>query len=214
MSVYEKLTKIQNILKAPKNQYNNFGKYSYRSCEDILEALKPILLDEKCTLTLDNEIVLIGDKLFRKSTANLYDYESSESLTSTTYTQECLNAPGMSAAQTSGSTASYSDKYCLGKMFLIDDTKDPDTNESYEKNTKPNDKQVNGDVEPSDKQKKFYFNLLNKEYGKNIPQNILDEAKKMDTVQMGQAIDKLKKSLGMVWLWKRNMNLQERLSSI
>ena len=127
MNIREKLLDIQIELKAPKSQYNNFGKYSYRNCEDILEAVKPLLADNKCTLTVKDEIVLIGDRYYVKATATLADIEKEDTIVTTAYAREELEKKGMDASQLTGATSSYARKYALNGLFCIDDTKDADT---------------------------------------------------------------------------------------
>ena len=123
----EKLIRIQGKLKAPKGNYNSFGRYKYRSCEDILEAVKPLLAEEDLTLTLSDEIEQIGDRYYVRATASLYD----EALVTTVsaYAREEDNKKGMDASQITGTASSYARKYALNGLFLIDDTKDADTNE-------------------------------------------------------------------------------------
>jgi hypothetical protein len=142
MELREKLLNIQSELKAPKNQTNKFGGYNYRSCEDILEAVKPLLLEQKVTLTIEDGIELIGEHLFMKSTAILQDVESESVLTNVAYA-EMSEHKGMSSEQSTGTASSYCRKYCLNGLFLIDDTKDPDT-EEFVKQTeeKASDKQI------------------------------------------------------------------------
>lgn len=115
----ENLIKIQNELKVPKGNFNSFGKYKYRSCEDILEALKPLLKKYGCTLKLSDEINLIGTKIFLKSTATIKDNSLSESSDGFAETSE---HKGMSAEQTTGTASSYARKYALNGLFLIDET--------------------------------------------------------------------------------------------
>lgn len=132
MNVYEKLMNIQNKLKAPKNQYNSFGKYSYRSCEDILEGLKPLLEKYKATVTLKDEIKLIGDRYYLEATATLIDIETGEILEATSLAREDETKKGMDLAQVTGSVSSYARKYALNGLFAIDDTKDSDTTNTHE----------------------------------------------------------------------------------
>ena len=144
MELREKLLNIQSELKAPKNQTNKFGGYNYRSCEDILEAVKPLLLKYKATLTIEDDIQVFGDKLFMKSTAILQDVESEAVLTNTAFA-EMSDHKGMSSEQSTGTASSYCRKYCLNGLFLIDDTKDPDTEEfvkQTQKEDKASDKQI------------------------------------------------------------------------
>lgn len=122
------LLQIQSELKAPKGQYNSFGKYKYRSCEDILEAAKPICAKYGVILTLSDELVNIGERYYVKATARLMDDEgNSESVTA--YAREEETKKGMDGSQITGTASSYARKYALNGLFLIDDTKDADTDE-------------------------------------------------------------------------------------
>ena len=132
MSVYEKLMHIQTELKAPKSQFNSFGKYHYRNLEDILEALKPLLEKHKVIINVTDEIVLIGERYYVKATATLTDLEEWGSLSSTAYAREEESKKGMDASQLTGSTSSYARKYALNGLFAIDDTKDSDTTNKHE----------------------------------------------------------------------------------
>ena len=129
MSVYIKLMQAQSELKAPKGQYNSFGKYKYRSCEDILEALKPVLAKAKAIVTVTDELLLIGDRYYVKATAIFLDAETGESVSGTAYAREEETKKGMDGAQITGTASSYARKYALNGLFLIDDTKDADTDE-------------------------------------------------------------------------------------
>lgn len=131
MNIYEKLSAIQTELKAPKNQFNKFGGYNYRSCEDILEAVKPLCAKYKTTLVLEDEIVSIGTRYYVKATATLYDCENTgddaEALFSTAYAREEESKKGMDGSQVTGASSSYARKYALNGLFSIDDAKDSDT---------------------------------------------------------------------------------------
>ena len=129
----KELIEIQKELKAPKCQYNSFGKYKYRSAEDILEAVKPLLHKHGCQLTISDEIVLIGDRYYVKATATITNGE--ESVQTTAYAREDFEKKGVDSSQLSGATSSYARKYCLGGLFLLDDSKDADTDE-YANQTK------------------------------------------------------------------------------
>ena len=129
MGVYEKLMQVQSELKAPKSQFNSFGKYNYRSCEDILEGVKPLLLKVKATLTISDEIVQVADRIYVKATSTFTDIENGESITNSAYAREASEKKGMDESQVTGSTSSYARKYCLNGLLCIDDTKDSDTNE-------------------------------------------------------------------------------------
>lgn len=135
MSIYEKLIKVQGELKAPKNQYNSFGKYKYRSCEDILEALKPILAKHGLFLMISDTMEQIGDRYYIRATCTISDGEGH--ITNCAFAREEESKKGMDGAQVTGTSSSYARKYALNGLFLIDDTKDPDTDE-YQKQTKGN----------------------------------------------------------------------------
>ncbi len=122
----KELIEIQNELKAPKGQFNGFGKYKYRSCEDILEAVKPLCSYKGCHLTLSDEIILIGDRFYIKSTATIENLEGINKSVSA-FAREALTKKGMDESQITGSASSYARKYALNGLFCIDDTKDADT---------------------------------------------------------------------------------------
>lgn len=136
MNIYEKLLAIQCELKAPKSQFNKFGGYNYRSCEDILEAVKPICAKYKTTLVLEDEIVSIGTRYYVKATATLYDCENTgddaEDLFSTAYAREEESKKGMDGSQVTGASSSYARKYALNGLFGIDDAKDSDATNTGE----------------------------------------------------------------------------------
>ena len=133
MNINEKLMNIQSELKAPKSQRNLFGKYNYRSCEDILEGLKPLLLKMKATLILSDSVELIGDRFYIKATALLIDAEKSDSLEVNAFAREEEIKKGMDSSQITGSVSSYARKYALNGMFCIDDTKDSDATNDHSK---------------------------------------------------------------------------------
>jgi hypothetical protein len=130
-----KLLKIQSELKAPKGQYNSFGKYSYRNCEDILEAVKPLLLKYNSCLTLSDEIIEVGGRIYVKSTASIIDNEKGSNccIKVSAFAREAEIQKGMNESQITGSASSYSRKYALNALFLIDDTKDDDFNNTVKK---------------------------------------------------------------------------------
>lgn len=129
MAVHQTLLAVQSELKAPKGQYNSFGKYKYRSCEDILEAVKPLLAKHKATLTVGDTLELVGERFYIKATAVFTDTETGESVTNTALAREEETKKGMDGSQITGTASSYARKYCLNGLFLIDDTKDADTDE-------------------------------------------------------------------------------------
>jgi len=137
-TIYQKLSAIQVNLKAPKGQRNNFGKYNYRSCEDILEALKPLLDENQCIILLSDEVKEIETRVYVEATATLIDAESGEKIEVSAYAREPLNKKGQDESQITGSTSSYARKYALNGMFAIDDTKDEDTNELRNEKTQRN----------------------------------------------------------------------------
>lgn len=129
MGIYDKLLKIQSVLKAPKGQYNSYGNYNYRSCEDILESLKPLLQENECTVLIHDELMQVSDRIYIKATIKLIDCADGTSIENTAYAREALSKKGMDECQITGTASSYARKYALNGMFLIDDAKDPDTNE-------------------------------------------------------------------------------------
>ena len=140
LNIQQKLLKIQTTLKAPKNQFNAFGKYNYRSCEDILEGLKPILAEVGAIVTLSDEIVQIGERYYVKATATISDMEGG-GIAVSAFAREDIEKKGMDLAQVTGSVSSYSRKYALNGLFCIDDTKDSDsTNQHGKEKDKPQPK--------------------------------------------------------------------------
>lgn len=135
LNVYQKLMIVQETLKAPKNQYNSFGKYHYRSCEDILEGVKPILSEVGATITLSDNIEVIGDRVYVKAIALFRDVVTGESVENVAYAREENEKKGMDGAQVTGASSSYARKYCLNGLLLIDDTKDCDTDENRNERT-------------------------------------------------------------------------------
>ena len=133
MSVHEKLLLIQGKLKAPKSQYNSFGKYNYRSCEDILEAVKPLCAEQGVFLNLSDELLFISGRFYVKATAVISD--GTDSISSTAYAREDEMKKGMDGSQITGCASSYARKYALNGLFLIDDTKDADTEEHKKQTT-------------------------------------------------------------------------------
>lgn len=134
-TLYEKLIDIQQTLQAPKGQFNSFGNYNYRSCEDILNAVKPLLAKHKLALMLEDEMINLGDRYYVKATAILSD--GSKDITNTAYAREALDKKGMDDSQITGATSSYARKYALNGLFAIDDTKDADTMDNTKVASKP-----------------------------------------------------------------------------
>lgn len=143
ISIFSKLLSIQNELKAPKNQYNKFGKYNYRSCEDILEAIKPLCLKYGAVLLVDDYVEQVGERFYIKAKASLVDIETEQEIYACAYARESENKKGMDSAQVTGATSSYARKYALNGLFCIDDTKDVDTQEYQEKKQTNNNQSKN-----------------------------------------------------------------------
>jgi hypothetical protein len=154
----KELINIQKTLKAPKGQLNKFGNYKYRSCEDILEALKPLLYENKCVLTINDDIVSVGNRVYVKATVILKN-ESGEEISTTAFAREEETKKGMDSSQITGSTSSYARKYALNGMFCIDDTKDSDSYESDK-----NEKHVKQPTKPTETPQK-----------KSLPRDKFDE---------------------------------------
>lgn len=173
MNIFEKLSAIQNELKAPKKQFNKFGNYNYRSCEDILEAVKPICQKYKTTLVISDELVVLGDnnpisytetyydkelentrtivacgeRYYIKATATLYDFENETQILNTAYAREEETKKGMDGSQITGASSSYARKYALNGLFAIDDTKDSDTTNKGDEKPTPNIKKQDIDFD-------------------------------------------------------------------
>lgn len=159
LTLHEKLVIVQQELKAPKGQYNSFGKYNYRSCEDILEAVKPILKKLDLTLTLNDDLVLVGERYYVRATATLRD--SKNEIQNTAYAREEETKKGMDGSQITGASSSYARKYCLNGLLLIDDVKDSDY--------------TNGMVEMTPDEAKNYVLDFGKHKGKKLVDLLDDE---------------------------------------
>lgn len=129
--MYQKLMEIQTKIKAPKNLYNSFGKYKYRNAEGICEAVKPYLEEMKCSLVLSDEIIAVCDRVYVKATATLTDTETLESVSVSAMAREADEKKGMDESQITGTASSYARKYALNGLFLLDDTKDADSDEHH-----------------------------------------------------------------------------------
>lgn len=133
--IHKKLQRIQAELKAPKSKYSEYGGYSYRSLEDIYEAAKPLLNEEGLLLTLEDKIVMIGNRIYVKATAILRDTKDDRTIETAAYAREEESKKKMDVAQITGSASSYAKKYALNNLFLLDDSKDADTDEYKENET-------------------------------------------------------------------------------
>lgn len=172
-TVYKNLLLIQQELKAPKGQYNSFGKYHYRSCEDILEAVKPIAHKHGCVVTVTDDIDKIGERYYVRAIAILTDVETGEQVQNVAYAREEEEKKGMDESQITGAASSYARKYALNGLFAIDDTKDADTdehkkqsdgNKQANKANKPPTQPCNiaDDSKPSEAQIKRLFAIASK----------------------------------------------------
>ena len=132
-SLLEKLMLVQSALKAPKVQRNNFGKYNYRSCEDILEAVKPHLLEHRLALTMSDGVQQVGARFYVVATATLHDVDGGETVRTTAAAREEETKKGMDGSQITGTASSYARKYALNALFAIDDTKDADATNTHGK---------------------------------------------------------------------------------
>ena len=153
MEFKEKLQKIQCELKAPKNLFNSFGKYKYRNAEGICEAVKPMLEKYKLVLILSDEIILVGERYYIKSTVTISDTESEKEVLVSALARESETKKGMDDSQITGTASSYARKYALNGLFLLDDTKDADSDEFHktaEKKEEPKQKPNDHDVVPTE----------------------------------------------------------------
>lgn len=180
MSVFKNLSKVQNTLHAPKNQYNSFGKYNYRSCEDIVEAVKPLCAENGLVLLISDKIIQVGDRTYVESTASVTNFEDGEKIQVTAQAREAETQKGMNVAQITGSSSSYARKYALNGLFGIDDTKDPDTKSPD--NNKPDNKKPTQN-KPTNKPTT------------NKP-SAADKAKADLTIQVRKGVQELMKSKG------------------
>lgn len=144
MSVYSLLNKVQTELVATKNQFNAFGKYAYRSCEDILEGVKPHLKAHKCVIVISDSIEMVGDRIYIKATAKFVECETGDAVECTALAREELSKAGMALPQVTGSSSSYARKYALNGLLLVDDSKDADTMDNS-KEEAPQQKQYEDD---------------------------------------------------------------------
>lgn len=136
MGIHIKLMEIQHKLKAPKNQKNNFGGYMYRSCSDILEVVKPLLYEHKCTICVNDDVLPVGEEIYVKATATITDIETGEHVETSAYAREAMQLKGQSPSQMTGTASSYARKYALNGLLAIDDTKDADALEPLKEPSK------------------------------------------------------------------------------
>ena len=136
MELKEKLLLIQTELKAPKSNFNKFGNYSYRSCEDILESVKPLCAKHKVVLTITDDLVMLGTRFYVKAIVTLRDVETDQMIYTSAFAREEETKKGMDSSQITGSASSYARKYALNGLFDIDDTKDADATNTHGKEEK------------------------------------------------------------------------------
>ena len=193
----QKLLNVQRDLKAPKGQYNSFGKYKYRSAEDILEAVKPINVKNGILLTITDEPILIGEWHYIKASATVTD--GVDNLTVTAYARESETKKGQDLSQITGTASSYARKYALNGLYLIDDTKDADTDEYRNQGNKAPASKSASQAEIGNLKKEIIaFSKLMTEKGKDVkPEqveqtlNITDYAK-LNSEDVKEAVNKLK----------------------
>ena len=128
--IHEKLMMIQTAISVPKNLYNKFGNYYYRNAETICEAVKPFLTKENCSLTIEDDVIAVGDRIYIKATATITDNKDKDSVSVSAIAREPIERKGMDASQITGASSSYARKYALNGLFLLDDNKDADTEEN------------------------------------------------------------------------------------
>lgn len=133
--IYSALMAVQRDLKAPKGQFNDFGSYNYRSAEDIIEAVKPLLNENGLILNMTDDVVMIGDRIYIKATVSVIDVANGDTVTATAFAREAVAKKKLDDSQITGLASSYARKYALNGLFAIDDTKDADTNEYQQTQT-------------------------------------------------------------------------------
>lgn len=187
-SLTTKLMMIQSELKAPKSQRNNFGKYNYRNCEDILNALKPHLMKYKCVVLLTDELAVIGSRFYVRATAQLVDAESDNTISVNAYAREEETKKGMDSSQITGSASSYARKYALNGLFAIDDTKDSDFTNNGKEPPQPQYQSPKQEPQLPIQQVKFELNKVSKK--KNVkPSEVLNEVQQKVKYKINEGIN-------------------------
>ena len=144
--IYSALMAVQRDLKAPKGQYNDFGNFKYRSAEDIIEAVKPLLNENGLILNITDDVVMIGDRIYIKATVSVIDVANGDTVATTAFAREALRKTGTDDSQITGLASSYARKYALNGLFAIDDEKDADTNEYHQQTQTQTQTQVNSNL--------------------------------------------------------------------
>ena len=190
MNIYNKLSEIQKNLIAPKGQRNDFGKYNYRSCEDIVKALKPLLDENNCVCFMTNEMEQIGDRIYVKAIVKLIDLESGESIVTTAHAREEQDKKGMDGSQITGASSSYARKYALSGLFMIDNENDSDVTDTQEKLTE--------EKSPEKKATKKQVEILGNVYkGDNLTKLLeAQNIKKLEDLSMTKASELISKIKG------------------
>jgi len=200
MGIYEKLLTVQQKLKAPKGQYSDFGGYYYRSCEDITEAAKPLLVEVKAVLLLTDEIVAVGNRTYVKAVAKLVDAEGDGVVEVNGYAREAESRPKFDVAQLTGTASSYARKYALNGLFALDDTKDADALPPAAKPAGSHKPANNAKQQPAEKVTSHQLGQLQalaKQKGVAIGSIVagykLNSLQDMDTKQWAQVMNVLRK---------------------
>lgn len=193
-NILKKLVTIQSKLKAPKGQYNSFGKYNYRSCEDILENARPLANENSCVIVLNDDIKEVAGRYYVEATATLFDADSGEEISAKAMAREPENKKGNDESQITGASSSYARKYALSALFALDDTKDADTMDNRE--TAQIKKQVPRQIDEKTKHltnvfskmkkhnadKNSILKIMKEKYNKTSSKDLtLEEAKDLDT---------------------------------
>lgn len=139
--IYAALMAVQRDLKAPKGQFNSFGKYKYRSTEDIVEAVKPLLIENGLILNMTDEVMQVANRIYIKATVSVIDVATGDTVTTSAVAREAEAKKGADESQITGAASSYARKYALNGLFAIDDTKDADTDEYHNQQSKTDEKQ-------------------------------------------------------------------------
>lgn len=201
-SLNEKLIEVQRSLEAPKDSYNKFGKYNYRSAEDIIEALKPILAELELLMTINDEIVKVDDRYYVKATVSVTD--GNDQISVSAFAREQSNKKGMDQAQITGAASSYARKYALGGMFAIDDSKqDPDSKDNRSNKSKKKNDNNKRKSNKLDAIREIYKQNQNKAIPEimdflqtsGLPGNSIKEINKLNINQLGALLNKLNKAV-------------------
>ena len=201
-SLNEKLIEVQRSLEAPKDSYNKFGKYNYRSAEDIIEALKPILAELELLMTINDEIVKVDDRYYVKATVSVTD--GNDQISVSAFAREQSNKKGMDQAQITGAASSYARKYALGGMFAIDDSKqDPDSKDNRSNKSKKKNNNNKRKSNKLDAIREIYKQNQNKAIPEimdflqtsGLPGNSIKEINKLNINQLGALLNKLNKAV-------------------